>query len=158
MITHFPAILRTQIIISCGMQYAVNDIKSYLPFKKTVLSPCSYSLGNISTDEKFQPDISGKDTFHIIKITESYHICRAFMPDIFHICLCHRLIIKKDNIKHPVGIGRQRRQNCGIFDKSLNFYRIRPDAALWQLPRISRFHLHFHYFRLYDMQCVRDAC
>lgn len=157
MITHFAAVRRTQIIISCGMQNTVNYIKRNLSFKKTVLSSCSHSLRNIRTDEKFQSDVTRKNTLHVIQITEGYHIRRTLMTDIFHICLRHRLIIHKDNIEHPVSIHRQRSQSGGIFDKSFNFCRIRFDAALWQLPRISRFHLHFHCFHLCDMQCVRDA-
>lgn len=157
MITHFAAVRRTQIIITCSVQDAVNDIKGDLTFKKTVFSPFSNSLCHIRTDKKFQPYVAGEQTFHIIKITEGYHISRPLMSDILCIRICHCLIIHKNNVQYPIGFHRQRCKCGGILNKFFNFCRIRPDAALWQLPRISRFHLHFRCFRLYDMQYVHDA-
>ena len=134
MITHFASVSRAEIIITGRMQNAMNNVKRNLPFKITVITSAANPRCNIRTNEKFQPDIPRKQTFHIIKITESYHICCSFMADIFRICLRHSRIIQKNHIQHPVMLHRQRSNNGCIFNKSLQFCRFHPEIALPELP------------------------
>lgn len=157
MVSHFAAIPGCQIIIICRMQYAMHDIKCYLLFKITVFAPLTNSFRDICTDKKFQSYITRKNGSHIIQITECNNIRCPAVPDIITVRLCHCFIVEKDHVQDPVFFNIKRCQRGGIFNKSLYFCPVRPSAALWQQPRISRFHLHFRCFRLYDMQCGRAA-